>query len=238
MDCLVWSSVSSVPERGVSIGSLGNSHESENGSKIESWPLNHYISEKLIDGNRLSDFFESLLSWDSSWVMNWIWNIPVIVSLDKEPVGFVNLVISVDGIWVSLNDNSLVILDTTDSVIDCGGKIGRIEHLDGLVEILGLLENDSQEEIGWNVVIHEEVDANICEGGNSIFSGVHSDGVLSVLYSRKNKRTSNNHLSSSNVLASLHEINSGSHSGEEDEKFEIPISSVQDLVLVISENDS
>lgn len=168
--------------------------------------------------------------------MDWIRDVPVVVSLNKEPVGFVNLVVSVDGIWVSLNDDSLIVLNTTYSVVDGSSKIGLIEHLDSLVEILGLLENDSQEEIGRNVVLDEEIYADISESGNSVFSGVDRNGVLSVLDSGEDEGTSDDHLSGGDILVPLHEIDGRGHSGEKDEEFEIPVSAVQNLVLVVSED--
>lgn len=144
--------------------------------------------------------------------MDWIWDIPVVVGLDEEPGGFVNLVKSVDGIWVSFNDDSLVILDTTDSVIDGGGEVGFIEHLNSLIEVFGLFENDSQVEIGWDIILDEEVDADISESGNSILSSIDGDGVFSILNSGEDQGTSNNHLGSGNILVTSHEIDGSSHS--------------------------
>lgn len=112
------------------------------GGNVKSRPFEHKLIQQLLFIQiHIPPCFQSLLHRDSSWIMQWIRLIPVVVSLDDEPVFFTQFVICVNCVDVSLDDCAFVWVDAWYDVIDWAADSGCFQSSNSLAVWLLLFKN-------------------------------------------------------------------------------------------------
>lgn len=222
------------------VSCFGNSSHGEDGFVVERGIRGHDLIKEYLNCDILSDFLEFFLSWSSSFVPTWVVFIPVIVRLDEEPLGSIQVIDGMDAIGFSLNNGSFIGLSPWDDVVDRGRQNSVGECISGIGEVLLEDENLSEHPGGRFLLfdnnIIEDARESLAVSGDK--SGILIDGEFFILNSGQDRYKADYCINSADFLLSDVEIDDGHQFRDIVIAGEIHISPVKNLVLGISYHDS
>lgn len=100
------------------VTSFSNSGHGEDSLVIQGGVGRHDLIKEVLDSDVLTNFLEFLLSWGSSLVLFWIRLVTVVVGLDEEPLGGIEIVNGISTFDILFDNSSLVWLSSRDNVVD------------------------------------------------------------------------------------------------------------------------
>lgn len=98
-----------VPDCRVVVALSGHHDGCHDCGDVEGWPVGHELVKQGLGCEVLvSAFSHFLLNWDSSGIVKRVGVVSIIVCLDQEPIGFIELVMSMNSFGISFDNASFI----------------------------------------------------------------------------------------------------------------------------------
>ena len=224
--------IGTVPNSGVVVAGSWRNDRSHDGGDVECGPFWHDQLQEWILSESLPLFFDSVLGWDSSGIVDRVGLVPVVVGLHQEPGRVGEFIEGMNCLSFSFNNSSLISLNSGDDVVDWSSNFLSFESFDSISVCFLIFECPSQQtDNRVGIVLQDTDEIIICVIS---FSCVDIDSKCPMADASQSENTANDSIDTEDSFPIFVVLYIGDQIWNKVPHLEVKISAMHDLSIWIS----